>query len=210
MSTYATSVKPMTIKEFERQLMETPMSKVSVYVTPDGDIIDCRSLIGSHIYFTDMVYKSLSGLSDITDELGKKVYSSIMGIEDRKNESRMETCKIVRHTLIKNAGLDPNNPKHMELYEELYSRIADDDLLVHDMGFVKVGIIVKIGSLALCVPASSFNGHKPTTAQQRTVVELAECFNFEEDDTNNMFRSACRDSENMDRQILAVVSDNIM
>lgn len=210
MSSLQTSFSPITLKEFERQAVYLPYSKVSLYITPNGDIIDCRSLTGSHISFTGFVYKNLDMFKDIQDELGYKVYESLLQDKKFSDMTDLAVCKEVRKELVKNTGLNPNNPEQSRLISEASMFISDDDLLVHDMGFIKVGIIPRMGSLAICTPAFSFNGHKVTSAQQSTVADIADFFYFDEVEVKDCFRSACRQSENLDSKIQSVTLQQVM
>ena len=211
MATYDIGFAPITFKQYKEIAQYNPYGKVSVYITPGGDIFDCREMMGSHTDFTDRVYRGLSMLIDITDEFGNRIYDSVMGDEDVVANTKVEACSKVRDKMIKGLGLQQGNPKQMELLESRELYVADDDLLVHDLGFIKVGLIPKLGSMAICVPASGLHGHKPTGAQRATLFEIAEFHFYDYDDISDTYREACRKSEAITAKIDSVmVDDDIM
>jgi hypothetical protein len=196
-----TSFTPINLKEFESQAATSPYSKVSIYITPNGDIIDCRNLTGNHISFTGLIYKNLSMFSDIEDEMGYKVYQSLTEGKNFEGMTELNICREVRKMLVQNTGLNPKYPVHSRLISEAAMFIPDDDLLVHDMGFVKVCIIPRFNALAVCTPAKCFNGHRATAAQRGTFADIADFYYFDEAEVSDCFRTACRESEDLDRKI---------
>ena len=208
MGSFDTSFMPITIEEYKRRIASNPISKVSVYITPGGDIIDTRAIVGSHTDFTDMAYRNLSMISDIQDEFGNVIYNSVLGDRDLEGMSKVEACSFVRKMLMAGLPLDESNPEHKKLIESRMLYVADDDLLVHDMGFVKLGLMPKLGSMAICVPSKAINGHGPTGPQRAAVFDVAECHFFEYDDISDSYRSACRKSEEITNAVQSVIDDD--
>ena len=211
MGTHDVGFAPITFKQYKEGNEYNPYGKVSIYITPGGDILDCRGFVGSHTDFTDLVYRNLSMISDITDEFGNKVYDSAMGDSDVVANTKVEACSKVRNKLLDHIGFDMTDPKQRELVESGALYIADDDLLVQDLGFIKLGLIPKLGSMAICVPASGIHGHKPTSAQRATLFEVAEFHFYDYEDISDSFREACRKSEGITAKIDdALTNDDIM
>ena len=211
MGAYDIGFEPITFKQYKDRTEFNPYGKVSVYITPGGDIFDCRGMVGSHTDFTDMVYRNLSMLGDITDEFGNKIYDSVMGDKDVVAKSKVEACSQVRERLIEGIGLQEEDPRQLELLESRLLYTADDDLLVQDLGFIKVGLIPKLGSMAICVPSSGIHGHRPTGAQRATLFDIAQFHFYDYDDISDTYREACRKSEAITAQIeSALDNDDIM
>ena len=211
MGTHDVGFAPITFKQYKERTEYNPYGKVSIYITPGGDILDCRGFVGSHTDFTDLVYKNLSMISDTVDEFGNKVYDSVMGDNDVVANTKVEACSKVRSKLLENIGFDMQDPRQRELVESVALYIADDDLLVQDLGFIKLGLIPKLGSMAICVPTKGIHDHKPTGAQRATLFEVAEFHFYDYEDISDSYRDACRKSEGITAKIeSALDNDDIM
>lgn len=208
MGTHDVGFTPITFKQYKERSEYNPYGKVSIYITPGGDILDCRGFVGSHTDFTDLVYKNLAMISDTVDEFGNKVYDSVMGDNDVVANTKVEACSKVRGKLLENIGFDMQDPRQRELVESGALYIADDDLLVQDLGFIKLGLIPKLGSMAICVPAKGIHDHKPTGAQRATLFEVAEFHFYDYEDISDSFREACRKSEAITEKIESVMTDD--
>ena len=208
MGTHEVGFAPITFKQYKETAQYNPFGKVSVYITPGGDIIDCRDLVGSHTDFTDNVYRNLSMLGDIVDEFGNAIYDSVMGGVDVVGKTKVEACSKVRSRILDSIGVSKDDPSHRELLESGALYIADDDLLVHDLGFIKVGLIPKLGSIAVCVPSQAVHGHKPTGAQRGTLFDIAEFHFYDYEDISDTYRDACRKSESLTGVIQNTLTDD--
>lgn len=204
------AVKPITVKEFTKKLVNSPINVMSVYILPNGDVLDCRSSNLNHTSFTDVVYQNLSDLQNIKTTGENKLYDSVVENKDMSNMTNIERCELVKKSLINNVNVDQNNPTYSKMLENLGNKIADDDLLVHDMGFVKMGILNTNQHISFCTPCASFHGHRPTKLQKDTAFELADFFFYEYADYSTDYREACKVSEEIDRKIECISNVDMM
>lgn len=72
------AVKPITVKEFTKKLVNSPINVMSVYILPNGDVLDCRSSNLNHTSFTDVIYQNLSDLQNIKTTGENKLYASVV------------------------------------------------------------------------------------------------------------------------------------
>lgn len=204
------AVKPITVKEFTKKLVNSPINMMSIYILPNGDVLDCRSSNLNHTSFTDIVYQNLPDLQNIKTSLENKVYDSVAESKDMSNMTNIERCELVKKSLIDNVNVDHNNPEYSKILENLGNGIADDDLLVHDIGFVKMGILNANQHISFCTPCACFHGHRPTKLQKDTAFELADFFFYDYAEYSADYREACRVGEEIDRKIECISNVDIM
>lgn len=138
----------------------------SLYITPLGDILDCRfpEDLG-HNDFSVSVYSSL-------DDLPKQPFNSnLRGLSiDFKDLS---------YYLLDYFNLLDIMYVDADLYTKIDKvLLSTEDRICQDMGFVKVAINSKLKTFEVVVPNSIFE-KKVTGAQKDTIKKLSEIFNLD-------------------------------
>ncbi len=171
MSEIAKNLEPIVFDDYARREM-TRMTRVgthaSLYVIPDGKIIDCRypEWLG-HDKITAMIYDNLAALSDVKDRLDRPVYCS--AISEYMSDNESVSIEDVQELLMEKAGITDLTSQFSKDIMRKY--LNDEDLPVHDMGFVKV-VITSDGNMKVEVPNNIFNGKTIKAAQEETVEGL--------------------------------------
>lgn len=168
------NIQPLSCKQYSERLLKLYSvgdyrMHISLYILPNGDIIDCRYPKNiKHLGFTDMIYGNFADIknADINNELG--LNKSALS----KYNVREFGLPIVKEALIRNAGVCAKNPEHKQIAEELKLFLADDDLLVHDLGYVKF-LIMGRDNLYLTLPNFNINDKYAKPIQMDTVKYVA-------------------------------------
>ncbi len=168
------NIEPLTCNQYADRLLRLYgigdyKNHISLYILPSGDIIDCKYPKNvKHIGFTDMIYGNFASIREQECFADLKVNSSALV----KYNCRDFSLPVVQEALIRNTGVCAKNPAHKKAVDELKVYLSDDDLLVHDMGYVKF-LIMGRDSLFLTLPNQSINGKHVKGAQLDTVKSIA-------------------------------------
>lgn len=165
------NTKPISVEEFfntVKKNVHATKGYYSLYITPKGDIIDCRYPASlDHNNFSAYVYNNLSLLPE-------DIYNSCLRGLDIPFE---ETAYYIEdyHNLFDISYVD----------SDLFTKIdkvllGTEDRICQDLGFVKVAINTKLKTNQVVVPCSIF-GKRVTAHQKETIEKLSEEFNMDID-----------------------------
>lgn len=168
------NIEPVTCNQYADRLLRLYgigdyKNHVSLYILPNGDIIDCKYPNNvKHIGFTDMIYGNFASIREQEQYADLKLNGSSLV----KYNCRDFSLPVVREALIRNTGVCAKNPKHKNAVDELKVFLADDDLLVHDLGYVKF-LIMGRDRLFLTLPNYNINGKHVKGMQLDTIKDIA-------------------------------------
>lgn len=152
----------------EEHLKHIQKSHISIYITPNGKIFDCRQNgIIDHIKFTEYFYKNYKELINIHNDINFDTEVSEFILDDENF-----SLKDIRDFYLDQFDyLQYSNPELYHLVKHDY--LAVDNLLVQDLGFVKVSI--NRGELPVVdLPVSIFNNKSLTPEQYNVLVKVLE------------------------------------
>lgn len=169
-----TNLVPITASQYAKRYESYPnigdfKRHVSLYILPNGDIIDCRYPKDvKHIGIADMIYGNFARVCEIDKNNELKVHSSAL----KKYDVREISLSNVQTALIRNTGVCARNPEHAMETQKLKEYLSDDDLLVHDLGYVKF-LIMGRGDLHITLPNRNINGKYVKGMQLDTINDIA-------------------------------------
>lgn len=169
-----TNLVPITATQYAKRYenysyFEDVRRHVSLYILPNGDILDCRFPKDvKHIGITDMIYGNFAKVRELDKNNDLRLDTSALNKYNVKEVS----LKSVQDALIRNTGVCARNPQHSKEVLMLHEFLADDDLLVHDLGYIKF-LVMGRGDLHITIPNRSINGKYAKGMQLDTVKELA-------------------------------------
>lgn len=158
----------LNLYTLDEHLKHTQNGHMSIYITPTGKIFDCRQKgVISHITFTEEFYKNYKELMRIHKDIDFDTEVSEFIVDDENF-----TLKDIRDFYLDQ--FDYVQYEDMDLYHLIkVNFLATDNLLVHDLGFVKVSI--NRGELpTFDMPMPIFNNKKITNAQYDALVNVLE------------------------------------
>ena len=156
------------IEQIKSGLITKKASYCSFYISPDGRVLNCRypNVNLNHSLVAKQVYNNLDKLTEIKNKHGDKLFNSCVG----------NNCEIkdVRSRLMDNAGF-----KNVD--EVLYSSVPlnylhDDEVICHDMGFVKVLIRLDTMQFYTVLPLAIFNDKYMTATQESAIIDISSAF----------------------------------
>jgi len=155
----------------------------SIYIAPDGRIIDCRypDETQSHLTTSRIFYYLIDTLSktDMYKSLNlDESFAYPIPQGQTPEETVDKTLKQITNKLKESSGLDfsivdPNNPE-FNLTQKASTLLSQEDCLVQDLGFVKIMIMTVGGKqlLAVEVPSKLFKDRKVTSKQMDTINQI--------------------------------------
>ncbi|MFQ6724333.1 MAG: hypothetical protein ACLRFE_03255 [Clostridia bacterium] len=149
-------------------LSHPQIGHMSIYITPSGKIFDCRyNGMLSHCDFTQEFYENYEYLKDFHLEINFNTDVSEFILEDKSFKLK-DIKDYYLEQFYDVAYVDA------ELYNQVKNNyLALDNLLVQDLGFVKVSI--NRGELpAIMLPMNVFNNKNLTVPQYNTLYEVLE------------------------------------
>lgn len=183
MSTISKNLKPITLNEYENSLKNDFSSfqnknHTSLYITRAGNIINCRfpEYLG-HSEVSRNIYENLHELKDFVEvDSTRCPFGSSCALQYLSEEDT-PTIEDIQSILLESAGI-PDNQDDYSMYIKR-KNLSDEDLPVHDLGFVRVAINAdKV--LTLVVPASIYNGYTINSTQKETLSKVLELHNFKD------------------------------
>ncbi|MBR2467553.1 MAG: hypothetical protein IKB42_00715 [Clostridia bacterium] len=169
-----TNLVPVTATQYAKRYesysyFEDSRRHVSLYILPNGDILDCRFPKDvKHIGITDMIYGNFAKVRELDKQNELRLDTSALNKYNVKEIS----LKSVQDALIRNTGVCARNPQHSKEVLMLHEFLSDDDLLVHDLGYVKF-LIMGRGDLHITLPNRSINGKYAKGMQLDTIKDIA-------------------------------------
>jgi len=161
------NLKPLSIDQFFRQYMNYTAdmrSHIAIYILPNGDIINAHYPNKlSHTELSEMIYSNLEeiALHDPNNLLNTK--KSILFNKEYKSLNDVKTA------LANKIGYKNLSTENKQIIK---NTLGDEDLLVHDLGYVKVLIMNRVPFITL--PNINFNDKAPRSVQYDTVRNLTE------------------------------------
>lgn len=154
----------LNLYTLEEYLKKTQKVHTSVYITPNGKIFDCKQNgVISHSDFARELYSNYRELMQIHKDIdfNTEVSEFILDDENFKLKEVIEFYK---------EQFDYLQYENMDLYNMVKNNyLATDNILVHDLGFVKVSI--NRGMLPeIELPLSIFNGKEMTIPQYKSLL----------------------------------------
>jgi hypothetical protein len=177
------NILPIEYRKYEamiydkRKNAEYPQH-ISLYILPNGDFLDCKHPQDiKHFGMAEMFYGNFATL-----QKNPKMQSELrMGASVcSKYGVQPASLREVEALLMHNVGVNSKNPAQARAYEELKMCMSDDDLLVHDMGYVKFLYLNR--TIYITIPNYAINGQYIKQAQIETIKSLAELFSVNEID----------------------------
>jgi len=147
-------------------LQHTQQGHMSLYIVPNGKIFDCRQCgVISHCIFTDEFYKNYKRLMGIHNEIDFNTEVSEFILDDENFG-----LKDIRDFYLEQ--FDYLQYLDMNLYNLVKNNyLAVDNILVQDLGFVKVSIN-RAELPAISLPMEIFNNKKMTGEQYKSLIEI--------------------------------------
>jgi len=156
----------LNLYTLEEHLKHTQHSHISIYITPSGKIFDCRQKgVISHCEFTKEFYNNYSNLIKAHPDIDFDTEVSEFILYDKDF-----TLKDIRDFYLDQ--FYDIQYEDVELYNLIKNNyLAQDNLLVQDLGFVKVSIN-RAEMPAIMLPMSIFNGKRITPEQYNTLINV--------------------------------------
>lgn len=179
-----------TLKQY---LQHKQIGHISVYITPSGNIFDCKHQGAiSHCRFTEEFYKNYKRLITQHTEIDFDTEVSEFILDD-DNFSLTDIRDFYKDQFY---DIQYTNPKVYNLIVTNY--LAIDNLLVQDLGFVKVSI--NRGELpAIMLPMKVFNNKTITAEQYNSLVSVLENNTISYQDFNTKRLIKLREKELRDK-----------
>ena len=164
----------------QRKSMNRPMHE-SLYIAPNGKIIDCKypNLTGSHIQTTQLFYKNIYELANSDEYKDLNIKKSYAYPE---REDYIARIIQIKDKLKQNAKLDFVNNKFStneysqeEIFiEHINSLLKDDDLIVQDLGFIRLMCMKENFNthIAVTIPVPILKGKSYTANQMDTIKQI--------------------------------------
>lgn len=175
------SLKPYEIDEIEKSVADGFDKHYSFFILPDGSLLDCRRPIDiTHLGVTDMIYDNIDALKN--DPRFEYLKLSESAIFDSGAEGMPKATATAKQMLLRRLVIQ--NPQLMPCFAETARYVQDDEVLAHDLGWVKV-VIMKdrnFSTMVARIPNHMINGRTLKGTQKSVITDLAEIFGLDPKD----------------------------